>query len=125
MLADSELTGLTTPDCCHVETPRAHLVPSGARGGTTMLVNMGLLLMVAAAVAAVAGVATRNGSTHPLGHSLPFFGSPLNGRSAGHPVPARRQVRTPRPPRPARSAGTASAGCLLIGVLVAAQRALP
>jgi hypothetical protein len=46
-----------------------------------MLVNMGLLLMVAAAVAAVAGVA--------------------------------------------RSAGTASAACQLIGVLVAAQRALP
>ena len=38
-----------------------------------MLVNMGLLLMVAAAVAAVAGVATSNGSTHALGDSFVIF----------------------------------------------------
>jgi hypothetical protein len=90
-----------------------------------MLVNMGLLLMVAAAVAAVAGVATSNGSTHALGDSFVIFGPHLNGLSAGQPFPDRRQARTPRRPRQARSAGTASAVCLLIGVLVAAQRALP
>lgn len=48
-----------------------------------MIVIIGLLLLIAAAVVAVLGVATNSGGAHPLGDSFALFGHHLNGLSTG------------------------------------------
>jgi hypothetical protein len=48
-----------------------------------MIVIIGLLVLIAAAVVAVAGVATNSGSAHPLGDNFAIFGQHLNGLSTG------------------------------------------
>jgi hypothetical protein len=49
-----------------------------------MMVIIGLLILIAAAAVAVAGVATNRGSAHPLGGDFAIFGQHLNGVSTGH-----------------------------------------
>jgi hypothetical protein len=48
-----------------------------------MIVIIGLLVLIAAAALAVAGVATNSGSAHPLGDTFVVFGQHLNGLSTG------------------------------------------
>lgn len=48
-----------------------------------MIVIIGLLVLIAAAVVAVAGVASNSGSAHPLGDSFVIFGQHLSGVSIG------------------------------------------
>jgi hypothetical protein len=48
-----------------------------------MIVIIGLLILVAAAGVAVAGVAANSGSTHPLGDSFVIFGQSVTGLSIG------------------------------------------
>jgi hypothetical protein len=48
-----------------------------------MIVIIGLLILIAAAGVAVAGVAGNSGSTHSLGDSFVIFGQSVTGLSAG------------------------------------------
>lgn len=48
-----------------------------------MIVIIGLLVLIAAAGVAVAGVASNSGSAHPLGDSFVIFGQHLTGLSIG------------------------------------------
>lgn len=48
-----------------------------------MIVIIGLLVLIAAALVAVAGVATNTGSAHPLGDNFVILGQHLNGLSTG------------------------------------------
>ena len=48
-----------------------------------MIVIIGLLVLIAAALVAVAGVASNSGSAHPLGDSFVIFGQHLSGLSIG------------------------------------------
>jgi hypothetical protein len=48
-----------------------------------MIVIIGLLVLIAAAVVAVLGVATNSGSAHPLGDGFAIFGQHLTGLSIG------------------------------------------
>ena len=48
-----------------------------------MIVIIGLLVVIAAAALAVAGVATTSGSAHPLGDTFVIFGQHVNGLSTG------------------------------------------
>ena len=48
-----------------------------------MMVILGLLLLIAAAGVAVAGVATNSGTAHPLGDTFVIFGQSLTGLSTG------------------------------------------
>jgi hypothetical protein len=48
-----------------------------------MIVIIGLLILIAAAVVAVFGVASNSGGAHPLGQSFALFGQHLNGLSTG------------------------------------------
>ena len=48
-----------------------------------MIVIIGLLILIVAAVVAVFGVASNSGGAHPLGHSFALFGQHLNGLSTG------------------------------------------
>jgi hypothetical protein len=48
-----------------------------------MIVIIGLLVLIAAAVVAVVGVGANLGGAHPLGDSFAVFGHPLSGLSTG------------------------------------------
>src|SRR6202795_3711026 len=48
-----------------------------------MIAIIGLLVLIAAAVVAVAGVGTNLGSAHPLSDNFAIFGQHLNGLSTG------------------------------------------
>jgi hypothetical protein len=48
-----------------------------------MIVIIGLLVLIAAAVVAVAAVATNSGSAHPLGDNFVVFGHHVTGLSTG------------------------------------------
>jgi len=48
-----------------------------------MIVIIGLLVLIGAAVVAVFGVATNSGGAHPLGDNFAIFGQHLNGLSTG------------------------------------------
>jgi len=48
-----------------------------------MIVIIGLLILIAAAGVAVAGVAANSGSAHPLGDSFVIFGQSITGLSIG------------------------------------------
>lgn len=48
-----------------------------------MIVIIGLLVLIASVVVAIAGVASNGGSTHPLGHDFGVFGQQITGLSIG------------------------------------------
>jgi len=48
-----------------------------------MIVIIGLLILIAAAGVAVAGVAANSGTTHPLGDAFVIFGQSVTGLSVG------------------------------------------
>lgn len=48
-----------------------------------MIVIIGLIVLIAAVVVAVAGVATNSGSSHPLGDNFEIFGQHLTSASTG------------------------------------------
>lgn len=48
-----------------------------------MIVIIGLFVLIAAVVVAVAGVATNTGSSHPLGDNFGIFGQHLSAASTG------------------------------------------